>query len=134
MENCITFFAADSFSKDLGIKLISASQGRAKMELTITEKHLNTHRTVHGGVIYSLADAAFGVASNSYDVPSVAINTSITYMKAAKAGKLFAEVREYSKNTKLGSYIVEVYDQDGEKIALFQGLSYRKTKREYEKN
>ena len=133
MDDCASFFAADIFSNEIGIRLISASAGRAMMELTITGKHLNTHGTVHGGVIYSLADAAFAVASNSRGVPSVAINTSITYMKAATTGILYAEADEFSKNAKLGSYIVEVYDQDQEKIAVFQGLAYRKTPRVAEK-
>jgi len=100
------------------------------MELLITDKHRNPHGTVHGGVIYTLADAAFAVASNSHDVPSVAINTSITYMKAVTSGTLYAEATEFSKNPKLGSYIVEVYDQEQNRIAVFQGLAYRKTKKQ----
>lgn len=124
-----SFFDDDAFSQDLGIRLISASPGKATMHLTIADKHLNGHGTVHGGVIFSLADTAFGVASNSGGVPAVAINTSITYMKAATAGTLIAEAEEFSTNPKLGSYVVEVYDQEREKIAVFQGLAYRKTPR-----
>jgi acyl-CoA thioesterase len=134
MDDCAEFFAADTFSNDIGIRLVSASAGRSTMELTITDKHRNTHGTVHGGVIYSLADAAFAVASNSHGVPSVAINTSITYMKAATTGILSAEAEEFSKNQKLGSYIVEVYDQDREKIAVFQGLAFRKSSRVSDQN
>ena len=91
----------------------------------VSEKHLNTHGTVHGGVIYTLADAAFAVASNADGTPSVAINTSITYMKAVKSGKLIAKAHEFSKNHTLGSYIVEIHDHEGERIAVFDGLFYR---------
>lgn len=133
MDDCSTFFAADAFANDIGIRLKTVSAGRSTMELTVTDRHLNPHGTVHGGVIYSLADAAFAVASNSHGVPSVAINTSITYMKAATAGVLYAEAEEFSKNAKLGSYTVEVYDQEREKIAVFQGLAYRRTPRTTEK-
>ncbi len=129
MDDCATFFAADTFANEIGIRLITVSAGRATMELTITDKHRNPHGTVHGGVIFSLADAAFAVASNSHGVPSVAVNTSITYMKAATYGILYAEAEEFSKNAKLGSYIVEVYDEEREKIAVFQGLAYRRTPR-----
>ena len=124
-----SFLASDTFSQELGISLVTSSPGAATLQLEITKKHLNSHGTVHGGVIYSLADAAFAVASNSHGIPAVAINTSITYMKSARDGILTAEANEFSKNPKLGSYIVEVYDQDKEKIAIFQGLSYRKTPR-----
>lgn len=129
MDIARKFLASDSFSRELGITLVSSSPGTATLQLGITEKHLNSHGTVHGGVIYSLADAAFAVASNSHGIPSVAINTSITYMKAASDGILTAEATEFSKNPKLGSYIIEVTDQNKEKIAIFQGLCYRKTPR-----
>ena len=122
-------FLSDPFSRDLGITLTASSPGQATLSLAITGKHLNSHGTVHGGVIFTLADVAFAVASNSDDVPAVAINTSMTYMKAISEGTLIAEATEFSKNPRLGSYIVEVYDQDREKIAVFQGLAYRKTPR-----
>ena len=132
MNDNISFFADDTFSNEIGIRLVQAGDGKSRMELTITDSHRNPHGTVHGGVIYTLADAAFAVASNSRGIPAVAINTSITYMKAAKNGVLYAEAEEFSKNPKLGSYIVEVYDQDREKIAVFQGLAYRKTPKKHE--
>lgn len=129
METGSSFLELDTFSRELGISLVTASPGQATLQLVITDKHRNSHGTVHGGVIFSLADEAFAVASNSDGIPSVAINTSITYMKAATTGTLIAEAVEFSKNPKLGSYVVEVYDQDREKIAVFQGLAYRKNPR-----
>lgn len=126
MEHISSFLDADPFSRELGIKLESASKNSATLSLVITENHLNPHGTVHGGVIYTLADAAFAVASNADGTPSVAINTSISYMKAVKSGKLIAKAHEFSKNHTLGSYIVEIHDLEGEKIAVFQGLAYHK--------
>ena len=126
MDTASSFFESDTFSQELGIRLCSASPGKAVMELEITDRHRNSHGTVHGGVIFSLADAAFAIASNGDGVPSVAINTSMTYMKAATTGVLIAEAEEFSKNPKLGSYLVQVFNGDREKIAVFQGLAYRK--------
>jgi acyl-CoA thioesterase len=129
MDDATSFFEADPFSRELGIRLITSSPGEATLHLTISDKHFNSHKTVHGGVIFSLADTAFAVASNTSGIPSVAINTSITYMKAALGGTLIAEAKEFSSNPKLGSYIVEVFNQDREKIAVLQGLAYRKSPR-----
>jgi len=56
----------------------------------------------------------------------VALNVSITFMKAAITGTLWAEAREVSKNFKVGSYVVEVKDDQGDLVATFQGLAYRK--------
>ena len=47
-------------------------------------------------------------------------------MKAARTGTLWAEAREVSKNFKVGSYLVEVKDDQGDLVAQFQGLAYRK--------
>jgi acyl-CoA thioesterase len=129
MDDATKFLEADPFSKQLGIRLISASPGKSTLQLDISDTHLNSHGTVHGGVIFSLADVAFAVASNTSGIPAVAINTSITYMKAASSGILIAEAKEFSSNPKLGSYVVEVYDHNREKIAVFQGLAYRKSPR-----
>jgi len=56
----------------------------------------------------------------------VALNVSITFMKAATTGTLWAEAREISKNFKVGTYVVEVKDDAGDLVAMFQGLAYRK--------
>jgi acyl-CoA thioesterase len=47
-------------------------------------------------------------------------------MKAATTGTLWADAREVSKNFKVGSYAVEVKDDQGDLVATFQGLAYRK--------
>jgi acyl-CoA thioesterase len=60
---------------------------------------------------------------------AVAINASITFMKAASTGTLWAEAREISKNFKIGAYSVAVKDDQGDLIAQFQGLAYRKRDR-----
>jgi acyl-CoA thioesterase len=56
----------------------------------------------------------------------VAINVSITFIKAARGGVLTAEAVEESVNPKLGSYRISITNEQGELIATFQGLAYRK--------
>jgi acyl-CoA thioesterase len=56
----------------------------------------------------------------------VAVNASITFMKAAQTGTLWAEARELAKNFKIGTYSVEIKDDQGDLVAQFQGLAYRK--------
>jgi acyl-CoA thioesterase len=87
---------------------------------------LNGLGTVHGGAIFTLADFAFAAACNSHGTVSVALNVSITFMKAATTGTLWADAREVSKNFKVGSYAIEIKDDLGELVAQFQGLAYRK--------
>jgi acyl-CoA thioesterase len=94
--------------------------------MTLHPHHLNGIGTAQGGAIFTLADFAFAAASNSHGTVAVAVNASITFMKAATTGTLWAEARELAKNFKIGTYSVEIKDDQGDLVAHFQGLAYRK--------
>lgn len=121
------FFSKDAYAKLTGIEIVATGTGTAKVKMAVEGKHRNSHGTVHGGAIFTLADAAFALASNSRGIPAAAINSSITYMKAARDGVLYAEAEEFAVNPKLATYSVTVTDGSGAKIALFQGMVYRKS-------
>ena len=123
------FFKNDRFAAHANIELLSLSPGRARAKMTLHPHHINGYGTVQGGAIFTLADFAFAAASNSHGTVAVAINVSITFMKAGQTGALWAEAKEISKNFKLGSYTVEVKDDAGDMVALFQGLVYRKSEK-----
>jgi acyl-CoA thioesterase len=123
------FFTNDAWAQESGIELIEVTTGRAKVRMTIEKRHLNGHETIHGGVIFTLADTAFALASNSHGIPAAAINVHISYVKSATAGTLSAEARESSLSPKIATYSVIVTNDNGEKIALFEGMVYRKTPR-----
>ena len=129
MGNLERFFKNDRFAERSNIELLSVSPGQARAKMTLHTHHLNGYGTVQGGAIFTLADFAFAAASNSHGTVAVAINVSITFMKAVQTGSLWAEAREVSRNFKLSSYTVEVKDDQGELIALFQGLAYRKSEK-----
>ena len=129
MASVQRFFKNDRFAERANIELLSASPGQARAKMTLHPHHWNGYGTVQGGAIFTLADFAFAAASNSHGNVAVAINVSITFMKAGQTGTLWAEAREVSRNFKLGSYTVEVKDDQGELVALFQGLAYRKSEK-----
>jgi len=129
MEDPATFIANDTYAKSAGVELIEASPGRAWVRMQIETCHFNSHRTVHGGAIFTLADTAFAIASNTHGIPAAAINATISYVKAARGGTLYAEAEEFACNPKLATYMVKVTDDAGDNIALFQGMVYRKTPR-----
>ena len=128
-ESLPRFFKNDKFAAHANIELLSVSPGQARAKMILHPHHLNGYGTVQGGAIFTLADFAFAAASNSHGTVAVAINVSITFMKAGTNGTLWAEAREMSRNPKLGSYTVEVKDDQGELVALFQGLAYRKSEK-----
>jgi acyl-CoA thioesterase len=120
------FNERDQFARRNGIKLTAVSPGRALAEMTVEPHHWNGVNTVQGGAVFTLADFAFAAASNSHGTIAVAINVSITFLKAVRSGLIRAEAREVALNPKLGSYTVEVKDERGDLVAVFQGLAYRK--------
>jgi acyl-CoA thioesterase len=128
-ESLRRFFKNDKFAEHANIELLSVSPGQARAKMALHPHHLNGYGTVEGGAIFTLADFAFAAASNSHGTVAVAINVSITFMKAGTNGTLWAEANELSRNFKLGSYTVEVKDDAGELVALFQGLVYRKSEK-----
>lgn len=126
MESVKRFFKNDKFGEHVGIELLEVSAGSAKVKMEIKDYHLNSHKTVHGGAIFTLADLAFAVASNSHGTIAASINANISYMKAATTGTLIAEAKEVAINPKLATYTIHVTDDAGDIIAIFQGMVYRK--------
>lgn len=127
MQKLKRWFKNDRFAARSNIKLISVSPGAARARMKLHSYHWNGVGVAMGGAIFTLADFAFAAAANSHGTVALAINASIHFVKAAKTGTLWAEARELSKNAKLGSYTVEVRDDQGELIASFQGMVYRKS-------
>ena len=120
------FFKRDKFAEHCGITLLEVSKGYAKAKMEITASHINGVGTVQGGAIFTLADLVFAAASNSHGTVAVAINVSISFVKAAKTGTLFAEAKELSINPKIATYVVDVTNEKGDKVAIFNGMVYRK--------
>ncbi len=129
MEEMEKFIDHDLFARHIGIEVLEHSPGKARARMAIEAHHLNSAGTVHGGALFSLADAVFSIASNSHGTVAVAINVSISYFKALKSGMLLAAAREVSLNPKLATYLIEVTGEKGEVVALFQGTVYRKKDR-----
>jgi len=133
MQKIQDFFSDnDHFARHCGIELLEATPGTAKAQMVIQPFHLNGAGTVHGGAIFSLADFTFAVAANNHGQLSLAINTSTTFIKAARKGILYAEADELSINRRLGNYQVRISDENKNLIAMFQGTAYRKDERLFE--
>jgi len=127
MHKIKTFFDEhDLFARHSGIELLEVEPGMARARMKIAPYHFNGANTVHGGAIFTLADFVFAVASNSRGSMAMGINTSISFVKAALSGILYAEAEEQSRSAKLATYTVNVTDDNGELVALFQGMVYLK--------
>ncbi|MEQ9397090.1 PaaI family thioesterase [Haliea sp.] len=117
--------ADDRYSKTIGIKLVNVSLGRVVVRCKIEDRHLNFNGGCHGGVIFSLADSAFGLASNAAGTMASGISASIIFNSAARVDDILtATAEEISKSRKLATYRVDVVNQRDLLIASFTGMVY----------
>jgi len=119
-------FKADRYAALTGVEILDAGKGYCRACLKIEDKHMNAANVVQGGAIFTLADLAFAVASNSRGRLALAINVNISFLKAASKGMLYAIAREVAEPGKLGAYDVLVTDDNNHIIARFNGMVYRK--------
>jgi acyl-CoA thioesterase len=113
--------ADDGFAGGLGIELISVTADEIAVGMDVEDHHLNFLGVAHGGAVFSLADCAFSLASNSAG-RAVAIDTHLVLTGGSRKGdRLVATVRELSRGRTLGTYRAEVTRQDGRLVGLFTG-------------
>lgn len=114
----------DRYANDLGVELVSVSDDEIVVALEVSDRHANFLGVGHGGMVFSLADCAFSLASNSAG-DAVAIDTHLVLTAATRPGdRLQATVRELSRGRTLGTYRAEVTRSDGRLVGLFTGTVY----------
>jgi len=117
-------WSEDQVSQGMGMTLASVGEGVATLTLVAEARHCNGHGSVHGGVLFMLADSASAFASNSRNQRAVSLNNSLTYLSPAKAGDhLSAVCEERSLVGRNGIYDVEVRNQNDDIIVQFRGLT-----------
>jgi len=129
MDDLDRFVEQDAFARHVGVEVLSCGDGRATARMQVAPHHLNSAGCLHGGAIFSLADAAFSAASNSRGALAVAIDASVLYFEAVRGGTVTAEAREIACNPKLGTYLIDVTHEDGGLVAQLRGTVYRKSAR-----
>ena len=116
--------AREQFSKDVfatectGVVIDEASPGYARCSLDIDRRHINAVGKVMGGAIFTIADFAFAVATNTGVDNTVSQTSQITYLSRVKGKKLIAETKQIKSGHTTCFYIVEVKDELGTEIAI----------------
>lgn len=110
----------------LGFRLVEWEPGRAVVELRPTAAVANITGSVHGGVLYALADSAFEVACNSYGRVCVALDVSVHHASTAPVDEpVTAEAVEVSRSARVASYRITATGAGGEVRAWYQATAYR---------
>lgn len=114
------------FTQLVGTELSSAEEGRAEVSLKAEERHLNSGRTVHGGVISTLIDVSMAEALNTMTEENeqpFTIQITVNYMKPGKPGTLTstAQVRKGGERITIVEAEVVQEEENGEVVALATG-------------
>ena len=91
------------FIKLLGLRIVKFENGYCESYLEARENLSNKHKTIHGGVIYSMADISMGVAVYSAlkkNEETSTIEIKINYLKPAyvKSLNCAAKIIQQGKN------------------------------------
>ena len=119
----------DRYVRLLGIEIVEAAPGRATTRVAVGERHLNFFGAAHGGMVFSLADTAFGVAANTSGRLAAMVDAHLTMTQGVLEGDLLtAAAEEISGSRRLAVYRCTVTrTRAGEErvVATFTGTVYR---------
>ncbi len=119
----------DLFSQWLGIEVIAIKEGYSKIKMIIRKEMINGLGIIHGGVTFSMADSAFAFACNNRNVLSVALDTSINFLKPVHVDDILtAEAKELHNGKSTGLYHITITNQHDHTVAFFKGTCYRTQK------
>lgn len=120
----------DLFSQWLGVELLDVKDGYSKIKMLVRSEMVNGFGIVHGGVTFCLADSAFAFACNNRNVLSVALDTSINFLKPVQVGDtLVAEAIELHNGKSTGLYSISITNQKDMLVAVFKGNCFRTNKK-----
>ena len=104
----------------IGIRLLEAGDGAARMELKTSRQHYNPMQTVHGGIFCDLADAAMGVAMASAVQDGETFTTielNIHYFRAVRENTLTATARVVQRGQSTAYVECDLFDEQQRLVA-----------------
>ncbi len=106
------------FTREMGMQVTEASNGYARVEMKLDERCGNPIGSVHGGVIFALADTAGGVAATSRGSFVTTVTGNINYLNPAMSAKmLIATAKELKAGKNILVYDVSVTDEKEHTVA-----------------
>ena len=117
-------FDGSTYAILMGMTCEELSKGYAKIKMTVKPEFMNFENMLHGGVVSSLLDQAFGCSLNTLDQIYVAIQLNINFMSSAPVGEMLtAEGKVLHAGRSLGIAEMTVSDSKGKLIARASGTT-----------
>lgn len=107
------------FNKAVGVVTTELSEGYAKAEIEIGPQHINPIGSVHGGVLFTIADITAGAAATSRGRYMTTMSSNMNFLRPAiNCKKLYGETREIKLGKQVCVYEVTITDDAGREIAI----------------
>lgn len=108
----------NGFINRIGFKVTAIGKLYAKGEIDLGEMHANPIGSIHGGVIFSMADTVGGVAATTAGSYCTTVNGNINYLNAAmNCKKLIGEAKPVKIGKTLAVIEVMIRNENGKDIA-----------------
>ncbi len=104
----------------VGFRPVSFGDGSAVFEMEAGRPHHNPMGTVHGGIVFTLADSAMGFAFASTLGPGESFTTleaKINFLRPVFEGKLLAAARVVHRGKRVGVVECDVRNGEGKLVA-----------------
>jgi acyl-CoA thioesterase len=120
-------FAGDLLAAGIGCEVVDWDAGRATVRWVPRPEQNNMLSGVHGGGIFTLADAAFGIAINAWGRISVALSMEVQFLVASPVGEpLVATAIERARTWRTAAYQIDVTTEaSGTLVSMVQAMGFR---------
>lgn len=118
LEEIREFFAKDLYATETtGVVIDEVGDRYAKCSLQLSAKHKNARGHLMGGVIFTLADFVFAVATNAQGQDTVTVVGEVTYFSSAKGDVLYGESKLLKDGKRNCYYDIWITDNLGTNVA-----------------
>ncbi len=126
-------YERDQALHNLGIVVLESEPGHAVTQLEVGDQHLNGLDVGHGGVLFTLADAAMAYASNSGlpdDQLALALGGEIDFLRPVRLGAtITARAVTVATTGRTSVHDVRLTDEDEHVVCLFRGRTRQVARR-----
>jgi acyl-CoA thioesterase len=115
---------AKGFLDLIGLQFAERAEGFCRTEIAITDSHLNPYGTLHGGVVYSLADTGMGGALSTLledDERCSTVEIKINYLRSMGSGRLICDTRVLHQGRTIAFLESTVKNQEDSLVATATG-------------
>lgn len=114
---------AGGFSDHVGLEFLDIKDGYSHCRVEVTDRHLNPHDVLHGGVINTMADTGMGAALQmglGEDEVCATIELKTNYLQSVRDGVVECET-EVIHRGKSTAYLESEITQDDDLVAKATG-------------